>query len=252
MKAVWTPHQTTKEEQYVETMLKQGGIHHQKRKSTLIASVLIASLASNLVLVGLLYAYPSCQRQITTQAVKFHGGHPVRTMKGSCYCSGEDTYCMCNPSLAIDLIILSGTDHIWLVRRKDTNQLAVMGGFVDVGESVEDAVKRELREETGLVLPATPKLLGIYSDPRRDNRRHSASAAFVIQLDGSERPVASDDVREVERLPLSEIGRKDFFSDHKTIINDYLKKTRGQTSANDFLQSEGDFAPDIQRNICLS
>ena len=83
---------------------------------------------------------------------------------------------MCTPSLAIDLVILSGTDHVWLVRRKDTNQLATMGGFVMVGETVEQAVIRELREETGIDLSSgrkPPMLFGVYSDPRRDNRRHT-------------------------------------------------------------------------------
>ena len=158
---------------------------------------------------------------------------------------------MCNPSLAIDLVIFSGKDHIWLVRRKDTNQLAVMGGFVNVGESTEEAVKRELKEETGLTLKDPPVLFGIYSDPRRDNRRHTASAAYAIHLDGSEYPKASDDVKAVERVPITEIDTKDFFCDHKTIIMDYLKLLDGKKSASDFVSSLGDFAPDIQRSICL-
>mmetsp|Transcript_14202 Transcript_14202/g.17138 ORF Transcript_14202/g.17138 Transcript_14202/m.17138 type:complete len:88 (-) Transcript_14202:36-299(-) len=60
---------------------------------------------------------------------KWNGGHPFQERPGSCWCSG-DAYCMCTPSLAIDLVITSGHDHVWLVRRKDTNQLATMGGFV--------------------------------------------------------------------------------------------------------------------------
>ena len=74
----------------------------------------------------------------------FHGGHPVSSdIPGSCYCSGVDKYCMCNPSLAIDLVIISGQDHLWLVRRKDTNQLAIVGGFVEIGRSEERRVGKE-------------------------------------------------------------------------------------------------------------
>ena len=62
----------------------------------------------------------------------WHGGHPKDTHSGSCWCGSADGYCMCTPNLAIDLIITSGNDNkhqnIWLVRRKDTNQLATMGG----------------------------------------------------------------------------------------------------------------------------
>jgi hypothetical protein len=62
----------------------------------------------------------------------WHGGHPTDERAGSCWCGAEDKYCMCTPNLAIDLIIASGQDHVWLVRRKDTGQLATMGGFVNI------------------------------------------------------------------------------------------------------------------------
>lgn len=130
---------------------------------------------------------------------------------------------MCTPSLAIDLVILSGQDYIWLVRRKDTNQLATMGGFVHVGETVEHAVARELMEEMGIELKESPRLLGIYSDPRRDNRRHTVSAVFVIKVPQNVRPRAADDVKDVQRIQLSDIEEHSFFADHKTILSDYLR-----------------------------
>ena len=198
----------------------------------------------------------------------FHGGHPVSSdIPGSCYCSGVDKYCMCNPSLAIDLVIISGQDHLWLVRRKDTNQLAIVGGFVEIGETVIDAVHRELYEETGLIIytqnsssTATnsyhytePVFFGIYSDPRRDNRRHTVSAAFAIHFDGHEHPFASDDVKNVERIHISDVNQLTLFADQKTIVQDYLRlyyDTKRKTSA-DFITSYNDFAPDIHRSICL-
>jgi 8-oxo-dGTP diphosphatase len=197
---------------------------------------------------------PDCQTELV-----FHGGHPVTSaLSGSCYCSGIDTYCMCNPSLAIDLVILSGPDHLWLVRRKDTQQLAIVGGFVDIGETVLAAVHRELREETGLHLPTPPVLFGVYSDPRRDNRRHTVSVAFAVHLDtaATERPVAADDVQSVERVKITDLETMDLFSDQKTIVQDYLrilqkKKEGTQVGPMDFTTSVGDFAPDIQRSVCI-
>lgn len=176
----------------------------------------------------------------------WHGGHPAQDRPGQCWC-GADTYCMCTPSLAIDLIIASGPDHVWLVRRKDTNQLATMGGFVDVGENAESAVKRELMEEMGVDLMAHQiKLFGVYSDPRRDNRRHTVSAVFAVHLDADIHPHAADDVKDVQRIPLSEIEANEYFADHKTILMDYKRAVSAETKS----QADGDFATDVARSTC--
>jgi ADP-ribose pyrophosphatase YjhB (NUDIX family) len=177
--------------------------------------------------------------------MKWNGGHPAETRPGQCWC-GADGYCMCTPSLAIDLIIASGPDHVWVVRRKDTSQLAVMGGFVQVGETVEATVKRELMEEMGIDLKQQQiKLFGVYSDPRRDNRRHTTSAVFAVHLDAELHPHAADDVKGVQRIPLADIEKHEYFADHKTILMDY-KRVVGQTKS----QDDGDFANDVARSIC--
>jgi len=83
---------------------------------------------------------------------------------------------MCTPSLAIDVIIETGDGSVVLVRRADNGKYATIGGFVDIGESVEATVARELLEETGLALQeGSTQLMGVYSDPRRDHRRHTVS-----------------------------------------------------------------------------
>lgn len=70
----------------------------------------------------------------------WHGGHPAEDRPGSCWCGGDD-YCMCTPSLAIDIVLYSKTEtkdgySVWAVRRSDTGQMATIGGwaepFIDV------------------------------------------------------------------------------------------------------------------------
>jgi 8-oxo-dGTP diphosphatase len=184
-------------------------------------ALLFLSLALNLVLaISIWYSH---YNPIHSTALTWHGGHPTAEQTGSCLCGDIDGYCMCTPSLAIDLVIHTAGDYVWLVRRKDTSQLATMGGFVNVGETAESAVARELREEMGIVVLSKSRirLLGLYSDPRRDNRRHTASAVFSVRLDGNERPKAADDVKQVQRIPLAEIEVHEYFADHKTILVDY-------------------------------
>ena len=189
---------------------------------------------------------PANTVSLIQRSLKWNGGHPLDEQSGSCFCNAED-YCLCSPNLAIDLIILSGDNHIWLVRRKDTSQLATMGGFVEVGETVEQTVHRELMEEMGVRVNQSPVLFGIYSDPRRDNRRHTVSVVFSVQLGEKARPVAADDVKEVKRIHLDEIEEHTFFADHKTILTDFRSAWRGEPKK----QAVGDFADDIERSICV-
>lgn len=108
---------------------------------------------------------------------KWNGGSPH--FQGSCWC-GWDGYCMCTPSLAIDAIIEvqpsspSEDIRILLVHRRDPPRdlFAIPGGFVDIGETVEAATIREVREETNLVISSLEQFR-VYSDPLRDKRRHT-------------------------------------------------------------------------------
>jgi len=165
----------------------------------------------------------------------WHGGTPEGSpLRGTCWCGGNDGYCMCNPSLAIDVVLTSGSDHIWLVKRKDTGQFATMGGFVDVGESVETAVARELKEETGLTLKSPPILLGVYSDPNRDSRRHIASAAYIANVPPEDHPNAGDDAKDVQRVLLhTAISSLDLYADHRTILMDYQRLSSSLSAKSD-------------------
>jgi len=155
--------------------------------------------------------------------------------KGSCWCSADE-WCMCTPSLAIDVILTSGPEHVWLVRRADTGLLALMGGFSEIGETSEESVSRELREEMNINLPGKPVLFGVYGDPLRDARRHTTSIVYIVDIPENIVPHAGDDATHVHRVALDDISQRNFFIDHKTIIRDYLQsRMRANMIANNRL-----------------
>jgi len=103
------------------------------------------------------------------------------------------------PALTVDCVVLDSADRVLLIRRANPpfqGQYALPGGFVDVGETVEAACRRELKEETGLDVGAL-RLIGVYSDPARDPRGHTCSVAFLAHA-GKAQPVAGDDAAAVE------------------------------------------------------
>mmetsp|Transcript_31760 Transcript_31760/g.46541 ORF Transcript_31760/g.46541 Transcript_31760/m.46541 type:complete len:296 (+) Transcript_31760:164-1051(+) len=196
-----------------------------------------------------LYSFSSstANDQQQHQQLSFHGGNPLQAQSGSCYCNSQP-YCLCTPSLAIDAILVSSSNpaQIYLVQRKDTNTLATMGGFVQVGETVENALQRELKEETngGLGMKEKEKLFGIYSDPRRDGRRHTASVVYVVTVQEKQHEQSfptneeqgevqnhvimkgGDDVKEIITMDLEDVRMNPnlFFSDHWVILMDYYEK----------------------------
>ena len=219
-------------------------------------TILCISIGINIILVlSIMYlvTFPATSldgnRSVKGIDMVWHGGHPADTHPGSCWCGDQDKYCMCTPNIAVDVVIVSGEnkEFLWLVIRKDTNQLATMGGFVEVDESVENAVKRELNEEMGIDVNEPPVLFGIYSDPRRDNRRRTVSAVYVIHLDSHEMPHAGDDAKTVKKISIDDIEQHEYFADHKSILLDYRRFVRGEKQE---LRTESDFAPDIIRSTC--
>jgi 8-oxo-dGTP diphosphatase len=126
-----------------------------------------------------------------------------------------------NPVPTIDIILQKGSDILLIKRKNDPfkDYLALPGGFVNEGESVEDAAKREAREETSLEIEPID-ILGVYSNPKRDPRGHIMTVVFVgIILSGSSRP--EDDSAEIEWVHLDETQNKKLAFDHKQILSDY-------------------------------
>lgn len=129
------------------------------------------------------------------------------------------------PYIAVDAVLrlwegekLKG---IVLVERKyPPLGFALPGGFVEVGETVEEAVLREVREETGLSAKIV-RLLGVYSDPQRDPRFHVVSVVFVCDAEG--KPQAGDDAKEVKIFSLEELPLERMCFDHGRILKDFLR-----------------------------
>lgn len=171
---------------------------------------------------------------------------------GSCWCSADD-WCACTPALAVDLVLRSGDAHIWVVRRADTGLLALMGGFTEVGETSEETVHRELREEMGFRLDAPPALFGVYNDPRRDARRHTTSVVYVADIPATATPKAGDDATQVIRLPVADIDKHEYFVDHKTILHDYVamlkSKKRDEDTPQELETSDSHSTP-FKRSVC--
>ncbi len=87
------------------------------------------------------------------------------------------------PALTVDTIILRDDGAFVMIKRNYEpfkDYWALPGGFVEIGETVEEAAMREAREETGIEIKIQ-KLVGVYSDPSRDPRRHTVSICFLAK-----------------------------------------------------------------------
>ncbi|NPA40917.1 MAG: NUDIX hydrolase [Aquificae bacterium] len=130
------------------------------------------------------------------------------------------------PYLATDVVIRLWEGNsfrgIVLIERKNPPVgLALPGGFVEVGESVEEAAVREMKEETGLDVSLSG-LFGVYSDPERDPRFHVVSVVFIGDAWGT--PKAGSDAKEVRVFKLEDIPLDRLVFDHKKIILDFLRR----------------------------
>jgi len=127
------------------------------------------------------------------------------------------------PLIAADSIIEIHDENnnlgIVLIERKNPPYgWAIPGGFVDVGETIEQAAVREAKEEVCLDVNLTC-LLGLYSDPKRDNRGHTATAVYIASATGI--PRAADDAKAVAVFTLNTLPKELAF-DHADVLRDYL------------------------------
>jgi 8-oxo-dGTP diphosphatase len=129
------------------------------------------------------------------------------------------------PYLSVDGIVEiydkdENFEGIVIIQRKNEPVgFALPGGFVDVGESVENAVVREMKEEISLDVEIEG-LLGVYSDPSRDKRFHTVSVVFICKAYG--KPIGEDDAKEALLVSLDSLKLDELVFDHSKIIKDYI------------------------------
>ena len=128
-----------------------------------------------------------------------------------------------NPIPTVDIIIEIESKGIVLIKRKNPpNGWALPGGFVDYGESLEEAAVREAKEETDLDVQLV-KQFHTYSDPVRDPRHHSISTVYIAKAEGT--PQARDDAEDIGIFNEASLPDEIAF-DHRSILRDYFKSRK--------------------------
>ena len=131
-----------------------------------------------------------------------------------------------NPIPTVDAIIQKSSSILLVKRKKDPykNQFALPGGFVNEGETIEEAIEREVYEETSLKIHPID-ILGVYSDPTRDPRGHMMTVVFIVLIIKGI-ATAGDDAKEISWIPIEKINEIKIAFDHKLVIRDYLRWKR--------------------------
>lgn len=124
------------------------------------------------------------------------------------------------PFITVDAIIEINDGIILIKRSNPPFGWALPGGFVDYGESLEDSVRREAEEETGVKLENL-KQFHTYSKPGRDPRFHTISTVYIAK--GKGKPKADSDAADLKVVKIKDLSKYTFAFDHKQIIEDYLK-----------------------------
>ncbi len=138
--------------------------------------------------------------------------------------------CPCNcfgykaPAIAVDAIVLKDGKVLLVKRKKEPfkGYYALPGGFIECGETCEEAIKREVKEETNIEIEILD-LLGVYSKPDRDPRGHVISICFVTKYKGGTIK-ESEETRDIEFFDIKEALEKELAFDHKKILMDFVEK----------------------------
>lgn len=125
-----------------------------------------------------------------------------------------------NPVPTVDIIIELAKGIVLIKRKHEPFGWAIPGGFVDYGETVETAAVREAKEETSLDVELI-RQFHVYSDPKRDKRKHTISVVFIAKAKGI--PIAEDDAAAAGVFTKDNLPANLCF-DHEKILTDYFEK----------------------------
>ncbi len=128
-----------------------------------------------------------------------------------------------HPFPTVDIIIETPGGVVLIERRNPPYGWALPGGFVDYGESLEEAARREAYEETGLEIELLCQFY-TYSQPGRDPRFHTITTVYVARASGE--PRGGDDARKAQIFPWDQIPWNELAFDHGKILKDYLEVRR--------------------------
>ncbi len=125
-----------------------------------------------------------------------------------------------NPALTVDVMVVEGNKILLVKRGQPPHQgeWALPGGFVEYGETVEAAAKREVQEETGIAISLSA-ILGVYSVPERDPRGHTVSVVFVGKMIGGQLQ-GGDDAADARWYDLDNLREEQLAFDHEMIVQD--------------------------------
>ncbi len=128
-----------------------------------------------------------------------------------------------HPVTGTSIIAILPDERIVLVRRRDNQRWALPGGIVDWGETIETTVHRELEEETGLKTTGKPRLVGVYSSPRRDPRMHSICIVVEVAVAGMPKVGDELEISDVRAFSRAELPASGLSHDHDQQLQDYLQ-----------------------------
>jgi 8-oxo-dGTP diphosphatase len=101
-----------------------------------------------------------------------------------------------------------------------------------------------MKEEMNVDIPLNKaKLFGVYSDPKRDARRHTISVVYILDIPEETIARAGDDAAKVTKVHIDDIPNLDFFADHKTILSDFIAQRQGSSTLSK--------VDPIKRDVCL-
>ena len=128
------------------------------------------------------------------------------------------------PSLTVDIFIYNENHEFILIKRKNDpykDSWALPGGFVDYGETTENAAIREAKEETSIDVELE-RLFNVYSEPDRDPRRHTVSIVYLARGNFDDAK-ADDDANDIGVFSFDVLEEKKLAFDHENILIDIKK-----------------------------